>query len=204
MKKIAILMPCYNNLPAQTFLDFVDLLVHAKQKFEVSTLLIDSTVIAEARNILAREFLKTDAEYALWLDSDMSFPEDIIEKMMEEEKDFVSALSFTKRVKIEPSFRVKTAGAYNAVEDYPKNSVFEVDAVGLACALMKRKVLEQAAKISGGKPLFGFSQPEVGEDVWFCELVKQAGFKIFVSSKIIAGHVGGIVDEQVFDAKRKK
>jgi GT2 family glycosyltransferase len=71
---------------------------------------------------------------------------------------------------------------------------FEADATGMGCFLVKREVIERLAQ---QKPIFSVEDKEnasvKGEDVIFCDKIKLAGYKIWVSKKVRAGHFGGIV-----------
>jgi GT2 family glycosyltransferase len=134
----------------------------------------------------------------------MVFPPNIVEMLLKHDKDVVSGLYFLRKMLL-PSFRfLKEDGNYQSSYEFEKNSLIKVDACGLGCMLIKRKVLEKVSSQNQGKPLF-FTKYEknsrtkvFGEDTVFCELIKKAGFEIFVATGVVLGHYGGIIPDSVF------
>jgi GT2 family glycosyltransferase len=67
-------------------------------------------------------------------------------------------------------------------------AVFPVKQCGLGCALIRREIFDRV-------PFAWFHWPEeedgtnMGEDVWFCQRVRKAGFQIFCDGTVICGHV---------------
>ena len=75
--------------------------------------------------------------------------------------------------------------------DYPENSVFEVEACGMAMCLMKVVVLEDIITKTG-QPFFPVKSDHrtLGEDLSFCFNARRAGHKIWATSKPNIGHIG--------------
>jgi GT2 family glycosyltransferase len=80
--------------------------------------------------------------------------------------------------------------------DYPKGLI-EIQGVGMACTLIKRKVLETVQK-----PYF-FPEPNIGEDLSFCIRAREAGYKIYCDTNLICGHVGNFVVTEEFYRRPK-
>jgi hypothetical protein len=166
------------------------------------------TVIQEARNMIARNFLKARspqgklASHLLFVDSDMTPPPDGLQKLVEVEGDIVCGLftnrSFDSKNIIRPMvFRKDGKGGYASI-DVPQRSfaeleaagVVEVDACGMAWTLIRREVFEKLKE-----PWFNFywdDQKKVkwGEDVVFCKAAQEAGFSIKCRLDCIVGHCG--------------
>lgn len=167
--------------------------------------LVDTTIsitanamVHSARNQMAKEMLATSMSHILFLDDDMTLPPDALEMMIQDDKDIVGALAFTRRPPIQPtcykSVTKDGVGVYRNIHNYPKNTVFEVDATGGACLLVKREVFEKMSE-----PWFEFTK-KVGEDIRFCEKARELGFKVFVDTRIKAGHFGEIeIDETIYE-----
>ncbi len=199
--KIGICIPLYNQLPSVFFKSFVNFFVNAAQKRPTQLLTVDSTAVDVARNVLVENFLRSDCSHLFFLDSDMVFPPNILDLLLKHDKDIVSALYILRKAH-RPCYRFFKDGHYHAPEKIELNKLLEVDALGLGCCLIKRSVLEKLNEEHAGKPLFKMdyrNRTEVlGEDAFFCELVKKAGFKIFVDTGVLVGHFGGIIPESAF------
>ncbi len=202
-KKIAIMIPVYDHVPAKSFGNIIGFLTETAKKFQVSILITDSTHVTLARNILLENFLKTDSEYALFIDSDMILPPNTLEELLSHDKDVISALYLRKAPPYYPVC-MKSIGEekYEIITQLPESSEFEVDATGLGCFLVKREVIEKVAKT---KPVFTMeNKPDLrvkSEDTIFCEKIKKAGYKIWVSRKATAGHFGAIIAPAPYNPK---
>lgn len=117
---------------------------------------MNESLITRARNDLAAEFLATDCEYLLWLDSDHAFePADIL-KMIKSDKDIIGAVCATKSINWDLVRKAATFGLENleyftgnfATQfmqgDYTfdPNEPLEVNNIGTGIMLVKRNVFE--------------------------------------------------------------
>lgn len=201
-KKIAIAMPVYNSIPSNCFANFIKFCGEISQGYNYTTLIVDSTIVSQARNVLIESFLKTDADYLLFLDSDMIVSASQIHAMILTDKEVISALAFSRGKNCIPSFRVMQNNEHFPVKNYPENALIEVSSVGMACCLIKRKVIEDLIAKKKDGILFDIKLKSVGmalgEDIFFCDLLRKNGCKIFVHTGIIAQHFGGMIDEKYF------
>jgi len=129
------------------------------------------------RNKVIDYFLSTDCEYLFSIDSDVIVNLDCLKKLLDVDKDMVSALIYN-------DYGRGNIGNVMVGLDKPKHlgfkeqkEIFECDITG-ACFLIKRRVLEAGCK-------YGYHV--YGEDIPFCREVKKQGFKIF-SRKDLAIH----------------
>lgn len=86
-------------------------------------------------------------------------------------------------------------------DDYPENSLFEVDAVGFGCVMMKVQVLKDVMEKENSwfNPYPGF-----GEDLSFCIRAKKSGYRIWCDSSIKVGHLSlTVVDENTFKEQKR-
>lgn len=195
--KVFIAVPSMDTLPA-LFCQSLALLKRAGDTqvgFEVGSL------VYNARNNLARQAIKAEADYVLWLDSDMVFSPDLLLRMMkvveDNDLDFLTALCFRRKPPYTPCLfdklevRQDGKGAnYTALMSVP-DGLFEVGGCGFAGVLMSTEILlSVAAKFEGRMfdPMPGF-----GEDVAFCWRARQCGYKLYCDSSIEMGHVGSCV-----------
>lgn len=203
--KIFIAVPSLDTVPA-LFCQSLALLQRAGDTmigFEVGSL------VYNARNNLARQAIKAEADYVLWLDSDMVFSPDLLQRMMKVSKendiDFLTGLCFRRKPPYTPCLFDKLerlengAGAsYTALMSVPDGR-FKVGGCGFAGVLMTTDVILSVSAKFGGRmfdPMPGF-----GEDVAFCWRARQCGYDIWCDSEIELGHVGNcIVTRKYFEA----
>ncbi len=195
--KIGILIPVYSTVPSTSFSNITNFILGNAKKYPIMLSIVDSTFITLARNRLIDNFLKSNADYALFIDSDMVLPHNAIEGLLSHKKDAISALYLRRLPPHEPVAMKKNNEKYENIKQIPSQDEFEVDATGLGCFLIKREVIEA---IAHEKPIFAIEEKAdfqvKGEDTIFCEKIKKAGYKIWVSKKILVGHFGATVFPQ--------
>ena len=201
--KVFIAVPSMDTLPA-LFCQSLALLQRAgdtKIGFEVGSL------VYNARNNLARQAIKAEADWVLWLDSDMVFAPDLLQRMLkvctENDIDFLTALCFRRKPPYTPCLferldKVGKGASYTALLSVPEGR-FQVGGCGFAGVLLSTDVLiSVSAKFNGRMfdPFEGF-----GEDVAFCWRARQCGYDIWCDSDIEMGHVGQtVVTRSYFEA----
>lgn len=193
--KVFIAVPSMDTLPA-LFCQSLALLQRAgdtKIGFEVGSL------VYNARNNLARQAIKEEADWVLWLDSDMVFAPDTLQRMLkvctENDIDFLTALCFRRKPPYTPCLfdrleKVEKGASYTALLSVPEGR-FKVGGCGFAGVLMSLDVLISVGARFNGRlfdPIDGF-----GEDVSFCWRARQCGYDIWCDSDIEFGHVGSCV-----------
>ena len=208
--KTLIAIPCMDVIEA----DFVDcltelLLKHGK---DVEVKYLKASLVYDARNQLTRYVLeKGGYDYVLWLDSDMTFEPDLLDRMMEsiEGKEAVTGLCFGRKPPFKPCIYKKLDVKQTPTEngpmllpeaenwfDYPRDQLFKVDACGFACVLMRTNVLEKM--LVYGVPFFPVGG--LGEDLTFCWRAKKQDIQFWCDSRLKIGHIMRIsVDEKFRD-----
>lgn len=204
--KTMIAVPCMSQLSS----DFARSLALLKKGEDCDVQFAVDSLIYVGRNCLSTLALKNEAEYVLWLDSDMIFEPDLLERLqkdIETGKDIVTALYFNRRYPYSPVI-YKKAGFDGKVPiceeyyDYPREELFTVEACGFGAVLMKTKVLCDIEKKYDNwfAPFIGF-----GEDLSFCIRARECGYEIWCDPTIKPGHIGSItVTENFYDTFNKK
>ena len=201
--KVFIAVPSLDTVPA-LFCQSLALLQRAGDTmigFEVGSL------VYNARNNLARQAIKSEADWVLWLDSDMVFEPDLLKKMLkvceENDIDFLTGLCFRRKPPYTPCLfdrldKMEHGASYTTIMSVPEGR-FKVGGCGFAGVLMSTDVLLSVAARFGGRmfdPMEGF-----GEDVSFCWRARQCGYEIWCDSDIELGHIGSmIVTREFFEA----
>lgn len=194
--KTLIAIPCMDNVAAP----FAHSLATMEKTGECVISMNISSLIYDARNQLAAQALKAEADYILWLDSDMIVPPDVIPRMlkhMEGGKDFVSGIYFRRRAPFAPVLysRIDREG-HADFNDYPEDTVFEIAGAGFGCCMTRVSMLEDIA-LNFKDWFTPFNN--YGEDLSFCLRALECGYKLYCDSTIKCGHVGTVVvDESVY------
>jgi GT2 family glycosyltransferase len=207
--KTLIAIPCMDVIEA----DFVECLANLRHVGEVEIKFLKASLVYDARNQITKYALdKGGFDYVLWLDSDMTFGPDLMEKLLAdmepedgERRQAVSGLCFGRRPPFKPciykSLDVQQQGQmiYPKAEvylDYPRDQLFEVAACGFACVMMRMDVLEAMGIY--GVPFFPIGG--LGEDLTFCWRAQKLDIKFHCNSRLKIGHIMRIhVDEDFRD-----
>ena len=206
-----IAMPCYDSVKINTMISVVKLIQQlGKSGIQVGINTMKSPLIHQARNYLTSIFLTTEYQYMLFIDSDVGFEPEAVVRMMVAKKNIVCT---PYRVKAEdPSTNVYTVQFKD-----PKNILIlaegfvEIESGPTGLMLIDRKVFEKIIKNhpdlkiknkatpNAGKShefyynFFDFSFNDgyaMGEDVSFCRLARDNGFKIYANIESPTAHQG--------------
>lgn len=188
---------------------FMRCLLSLRPVGEVRFAITQSSLIYDARNILAVQAITGGYDRTLWLDSDMTFEPDLMEKLsatLDDGHDLVSALYFTRKPPHRPVIydgcRVfqdedgKQRSAAIWYDDYPQNSVFDIEACGFGGVMCTVKLLNDIREKFGTpfSPLHGF-----GEDLSFCIRAMALKANMVCNSAIKMGHTASyIVNEETY------
>jgi GT2 family glycosyltransferase len=182
--KVLICIPYTGYVAPQAAYSLIPMACHARNKgVSVDMLPIGLSLVYTAREEAAKTFLQGAYDSLLFVDSDMVVPVDLLTRLIEHDKDIISALAFKRTPGYEPCiFKVCNELDAQFYLDYPKG-LTEIEGVGMACTLIKRKVFETVPQ-----PWF-FPHKVLGEDLSFCVRARQSGFKIYCDTELICGHV---------------
>lgn len=208
MKKILIAVPCMDMVSAR----FASSLATLKKGVgDCIVSFIIGSLVYDSRNRLAEYAVRIDADYILWLDSDMTFPPDVLERMMkvmDENKDIdiLTGLYFRRSTPFTPvAFDVletdeKGELVFENMDDVP-DGIREVAGCGFGCVLMKTDCLFDIAGKEG--PVWFSPLANVGEDCAFCMRARKYGYKIYLDPSIEFGHMGyAAVTRQFYEATK--
>ena len=166
------------------------------------------------RNECAAQILEQGHDISIWLDTDQTFQEDAIFKLLSHDYPVVSGMYFVKsepfhpvvfkQAKSDTEFRL-----FDSIVQYPQDELFYADMIGMGVCRIDREVLEKLSN-----PYFKYQEHPVGsvakdaafriknrigdvsEDVYFWQQVKEAGYRIVVDPTIQCGHIARLVVDQ--------
>lgn len=194
--KTLIAIPCMDTV----YTDFFSSLLKLEPVGEIEYKIVSGTLIYDARNQIVQYAVESDCDQVLWLDSDMVFEPDLLQRLNDdvaEGRDFVTGLYFSRRRPIRPTIfqectimeiedgkKLPLAAHYHM---YPRDDIFEIAACGFGSVLTTKKLLQEVTRQFGQMPFapaLGF-----GEDLSFCMRVQQAGLKMYCDSRVKLGHI---------------
>lgn len=191
--KVAICVPCRGQIEQGTAFDLARLVGHTQQDVKLYTSL--GTLIFDQRNKMVEDALFEGADYILFIDADMRFPTDTLDRMLAHQKKIVAVNATTRSIPVKPTSKtvqINEDGSIDwiAVSSKDKTGIEKVDAAGTGIMLIASEVFKLE------KPWFYFEQlPNdklLGEDVYFCIKAKDAGIDTYIDHDLSReiGHIG--------------
>jgi hypothetical protein len=173
--------------------------------------------IDKARNALAIEAVSKNFDYLFMVDDDNPIPPDTLEKMVEDDKDIVTAPILGRNPDGNGNYKmcafysreIEANGSplklyFNIDTFRDGGNLHRVDATGTGCLLVKRNVLETLLKKYDGEVFaFGdikfdknvivdgksYDRRTMSEDCEFSERATKEGFEIWLDDRIRPMHI---------------
>jgi len=146
--------------------------------------------VDEARNIIVEQAKRMGARYLFFVDDDVLVPNFAIPRLLNLGVKVASGVYYTKYQP--PTPVVLNKGVPGGYTDWVQGDVIDVDYIGMGCCLIDMSVFDEMEP-PYFKYLKGASDPSdkrgtIGEDVWFCKKVAEAGHKVWVDTGIQCVH----------------
>lgn len=203
MKKIFLALPTIRYIEPEAEESLRDFVYPGSSKFILSHHVVrrGSSNVYYQRHNLAQDFLKTDADYYLYWDSDNAIvaPKNAIDMLIDDNRDIICPLIVRRIFPHLPcviSYEKKAAlvkGAKFFLEDfrkqiYPKDRPFPVWRASGGIVLIKRSVIENMDKPF--YPEFDNNGFLIGTDMSFYKKAEEMGLTQWVEPRIHATHIG--------------
>ena len=154
----------------------------------------------------------------LFLDADELYPPNIFEKLFEANQDIIGTCYYKRTPPYTPVVYVDNENANKDILPYtpidlpftPKGQVLEVSGCGFGGMLVRTDVFRMMGDDKWTVYGKNFHIPEdlpdkLSHDLNFCETAKKYGYKIFVHTSVIAGHIARhVVTERNFMEELQK
>lgn len=211
MEKVAWLSPVADGVQTRAFQYALGAVSYASHH-DVNIEFIgcaERQVIQDARNVLAKEFLKTQCDWAFWMDADQVIPSETIPHLLAVAKAkkafFVSGIYYQRSGSHRAALWVKSPVLLDgSMVNEPKKErshffvvpgdnvtqPFKVDVCGFGCVLTHKSMFEKIKY-----PYFVYegawgTDDHCSEDFYFCIEAKKAGFQLWAAPKLKVGHIG--------------
>lgn len=200
-QNVLIGVPVHSSIEAETARCLFNM-VFSTSSIGVQMNFRTGTLIDRARSALAEQCLANqDVDYLLFVDGDMIFPEDSLERLLAHKKDIITAFAtnrnFRQVIPVIGKFKYDKDGELAGVQtmlEYPKDELFQVESCGMAMTLISKRALKKLAEAEKGRGLFQQIPLKNGgtlpEDSSFCWRAKQQGIPIYCDAKLSIGHKG--------------
>ena len=203
-----IAVPCMDMVHTLFFSSMMNL--HKPEGTEIAVSC--SSLVYNARNLLAKKAIDEGFDRVLWLDSDMVFDADLMDRLsadMDKGLQYVCGLFFTRKNPLKPCIykymgnrtneNGEEAPAADPYTDYPREQVFPVDGSGFAAVMMTTDLIRKCGP-SPFFPIMGF-----GEDFTFCLRAREAGATLWCDSAAKVAHIGqSLATEDVFIRQQRR
>lgn len=190
--KILISMPSHRGVPYRETQDSLDAAMQHMTSLGYHVLYNNTSGanIARNRNIGVENAKEAGADWLFFVDDDMVFDPDAIDRLVKHRLDVVSGLCVRKTWPYSPTIHhwVEDVKRYRTPDNIELGRLIECDGTGTAFLLINMRVFNKLEP-----PYFCFPARHgrvLGEDLYFCEIVKKAGYKIYVDTGVIIGHLG--------------
>jgi len=200
--KVALLTPFHSNVAAQFAFSLAHLTERVARRhrdIELKVLMKTSSSLPRVRTDLAQAALEWGAEWMLWLDSDMLFPPDTLERLLAFGLDIVGA-NYLRRMPPHVGAATALAGSTpvpceTTLEKARAGELERVLTLGFGALLMNARVFEGLER-PWFQIVFDGDDGFVGEDTHFLHKLSQRGYAPYVDHALSweIGHVG----ERVF------
>ena len=194
--KISLCLPTGDDVKVDFSLSLAKLMVRGTKKgFEFTVTNVRTSNIAQSREQVADQALRTDCSHMLWLDSDMVFPEWLLDRLLSHDVD-VAAGNYCMRGALSPAptavIDIQPNGQCRRTFAAQGDALVEVEGVGFGAVLMKRAVLEKMPLPRFPITWNALGGYHEGEDVSFCANARKAGYKLYIDPLVSRhlGHVG--------------
>jgi hypothetical protein len=206
-----IAMPCYESVKIQTMVSMCKLvadLTRAGIKVDINTL--KSPYVSYARNILTAQFMKSDKDYLLFIDADVEFEPECPLRMVVAQKDIVCT-PYRVKTNDPKVIRYTTTVPDNDNVKVLPGGLVELTRGPSGMMLIHRRVFETLQKnrpdleiqahqhvdlFPEGFKIFSFwdcifkDGKWTGDDIAFCNLATENGFKLYANIESVMVHHG--------------
>ncbi len=194
--KVTIGMCTGGTVRAETFVSTMGSVIQmAQEGYPVGLLVQIGGYVDVNRNKIAEECLKNGTTHLMFIDADMSFPADGIERLLKHNKDIVGGnynvrLDPTSDVLSGPTVKMLVDGKpVSLTKDGLPDDLFKCYAIATGFMLINTRVFDKL-----DFPYFEAYQDKTGkhytEDIDFCKKVNEAGLEVWCDPTIKIGHLG--------------
>lgn len=155
-----------------------------KARPDMKLIIKQSPYVHDNREQIVKDFLQTDCTHLFFVDSDMLFKPDVLDSLLEDDKDIIGA-QYNKRIGREGVHVAPTR--YDLPGMSTPDHPFVNQIVATGCLLIKREAFEKIPR-----PWFSMGTEEnwLGEDVYFSRKARESGVETWIDPRLKVLHLG--------------
>jgi hypothetical protein len=183
--KVSICVPSRDTVHAAFAFDLAKMVQHcAAMNIEVTPHFCIGTLIVNQRDQLADMAMEADSTHILWLDSDMMFPPDTVQRLLAHAVPIVAGNYVTRQ------YPHKTV-AYKQLHDWRSyvvntghQDLIKVAAVGMGCMLVHTDVIRAMHRPRFQTTWIAETNDHMGEDFYFCQEAQKLGYDVWIDDQL--------------------
>ena len=149
------------------------------------------TLVYLSRDWLVRHAAGNGYSHILWLDADMMFEPDVLDRLLGCEKPLAAGVYRGRHDKLIPCV-FSSLKPIDRWTDIPKEGVYPIEGCGFGCVLTETLMMERIYNRYG---TCFTPTPEFGEDLAFCDRARLDGYFMVADCSVKCGHIGQAVIE---------
>ena len=183
---VAVCVPCQDLVHHDFMLSLIGMLFVSQPFCRPALQTYQGAAISWSRNALVELSLKNKADWLLFVDSDMTFPNETLGHLLNRGRSVIGATYPRRRAPFDSLGRLKP----HPGRDVSNGGVFEAEFIPGGMLLVKASVFRQIKK-PWFEETYDYSQdpPFVTEDYGFCNKAKAAGVSIWIDIDL-SQHIG--------------
>lgn len=199
-RHVGIAIPCQDQVDAWFAHDLARAIGHHAAAYPDDMITMSfhqSAFLAEARNTLVKELIEAGADYVVFIDSDMRFPQTLLNDLVSHDLPVMAANCAKRRRPISATARKENPedpSKLDAVWPDPEKQegIERIHVIGTAVMAIKTEVFFQIEYPWFATPWHPDDQRFVGEDLYFCAQLKKAGIGLYMDHGLSwhIGHIG--------------
>lgn len=163
--------------------------INRRLDIEYSFTYIKGALVNDSRNAAVKQMLEGSYTHLMFIDDDIQFPPDAINRLVDMKTDIASGIYVSKEAhpRLMAWDNLRIIEGHMIADQITDPKAEGAEAVGMGFCLIRRKVFEDVIKEFNTVffPLFF-----AGEDLTFCYLAKQCGYHVDLDTNIDLYHVG--------------
>ena len=191
--KVVICCPAYRVMDPECAFSAMNVVLHGFSRI-CGLKYLKGMYIDQARNQLVRETLADfpQATHALWLDDDMCWPPDLVERLLAHGKPAVGANYFRRTPPhdmIAADWLDKHSRRIVSLTSLPAG-LRQVGCLGMGATLIETRLFRDMKKRFHDE--LWFRSEECGEDVHLCDRLRKMGVPVYVDGSVVCGHAAAL------------
>lgn len=195
-KKIAVAVVTNRQVRPKTVLSLMKMIADTPERvFPIVS--EEHYTTAEGRAYCVWQARKNECSDILFIDDDMVFPDDTLERLMSHHKEIVGVFSYSRVLPLSPTVMFLDENKQYVPQDKMADwqlkrptQLFECWAVGMGVALIDMDVFNKTKEPWFNVKTHDNGKVLLGEDAYFCARAHEAGIGTWCDPAISVGHLG--------------